>query len=80
MLRTDPEKGISASEVEGRKAAFGENKFPEPPFESWISLFLECFKDAILIILIIAAIVSVIIGSIPSISDVSSTFLNRLLD
>lgn len=60
--------------MEARKEAFGENKFPEPPFESWISLFLECFKDAILIILIIAATVSVVIGSIPSISDVSLQF------
>jgi hypothetical protein len=35
-LRCDPIHGItgSAADMAARQAAFGENKFPEPPFES----------------------------------------------
>eukprot|EP00158_Paraphelidium_tribonemae_P002869 Partr_v1_DN25739_c0_g1_i1_m74936 putative ATPase, Ca transporting, plasma membrane len=64
-LASDPVKGISGTkdDLAARVSAFGENRFPEPPFESWWSLFFECFKDLILIILIIASIVSLGIGT-----------------
>ena len=52
-----------ADDIAARLAAFGENRFPEPPFESWWSLFFECFKDAILIVLMVASVVSLAIGT-----------------
>jgi hypothetical protein len=43
---------------------FGPNTFPEPPFAGFWALFFESFQDTILQILILAAIVSFIIGLI----------------
>jgi hypothetical protein len=65
-LCVDSRDGLhgDAADLRLRSIAFGENRFPEPPFESWLSLFLECFQDLILIILIVSAVVSLIIGSI----------------
>lgn len=69
-LLSDPEKGIATSDdLDLRRRAFGENVLPEPPFESWWSLFIGCFSDEVLLILIAAATVSIIIGSIPAVSD-----------
>ncbi len=41
---------------------FGPNVFPENPMKSFIELFLECFEDMIICILVAAAIVSLVIG------------------
>jgi magnesium-transporting ATPase (P-type) len=43
---------------------YGPNVFPEPPFAGFWALFFESFQDPILIILIIAAAVSFIVGLI----------------
>ncbi len=43
---------------------YGKNVFPEPPFSGFWALFFESFEDTILQILILAAIVSFIIGLI----------------
>lgn len=54
----------TAEDLRGRIMQWGENRYPEPPFESWWALFFECFKDIILLILIAAAIVSLVVGII----------------
>ena len=69
LLKTDPVKGLRggiehAAEVAARHAAFGENRTAPPAFESWFAIFFDSFKELILIILIIAAIVSLIVGTI----------------
>jgi len=61
-LNSDLKNGIRADDVESRKAAFSPNRFPEPKIPSFFSLLLEALKDEMLIILIIAAIVSLILG------------------
>jgi hypothetical protein len=54
--------GGTPEDVADRVAQFGENKFPEAAFESWWSIFFDCFKDIILIILMVAAVVSLSVG------------------
>jgi magnesium-transporting ATPase (P-type) len=43
---------------------YGENKFPEPVVKSFIRIFFESFLDTTLIILMVMAVVSIILGSI----------------
>lgn len=65
-LKTHDRRGIPGTpeDIADRQKQFGENRFPEKPFESWFSMFFETFTDLILIILIVAAVVSIIIESI----------------
>jgi magnesium-transporting ATPase (P-type) len=37
-------------------------QFPEPESQTWLQMFLESFTDATLIVLIVAAVVSLIVG------------------
>jgi magnesium-transporting ATPase (P-type) len=39
-------------------------QFPEPESQSWLGMFLESFTDATLIVLIVAAVVSLIVGMV----------------
>lgn len=57
-------KGLSDDQVKRHLDAYGTNHFPEPPQQSFISLLLEALQDTTLIILIIAAVVSIILGVI----------------
>ena len=63
-LGTDTEKGIEGNENEiaARASTFGKNEFPVPESETWIGLFIGSFNDATLIILIVAAVVSLAVG------------------
>lgn len=45
-----------------RAEAYGRNMVPQPPTKTWISLFLETFEDQTVIILIVSAVVSLIVG------------------
>lgn len=45
-----------------RQQTFGENRNPEPPMTGWWALFFESFKDLILIVLCIAAVISFVVG------------------
>ena len=59
-LQTDSEKGITS--IEGREAAFGSNKVfvePVPPFCSYVC---DALEDMMVRILIVAAIVSIVLG------------------
>jgi len=58
VLRTNLQEGLSASEVEKRKRAFGSNKLPakKPIFSFW--LFLSQFKSPLVYILLIGAVVT----------------------
>jgi hypothetical protein len=72
-LLTDPLRGIDGSleDLALRREAFGENRFPEPPFESWTALFFDCFKDVILIVLLVAAGVSLVVNTLSNPTSVS---------
>lgn len=65
-LCTDLSNGIPDAEkeqnYEHRKQTFGRNEFPSPKIPSIFQLWWEAFKDEMIIILTIAAIVSLILG------------------
>jgi Ca2+-transporting ATPase len=54
-------EGVSV-DLDNRAKEFGANKFPEPPSQSWMDMFLESFEDTTLIILIVSAVVSFAVG------------------
>ncbi|KAL6077712.1 putative Plasma membrane calcium-transporting ATPase 1 [Balamuthia mandrillaris] len=66
LLHTSLENGLSKQEVEAgasqRKEAFGVNELPEPPSKGFFSMLWEQLTDTTIIILTIAAIVSLIFG------------------
>ena len=61
-LNTDLKKGLSSSEVQKRQKERGFNELEEKKKKSIFVKFLEQFKDFMIIVLIIAAIISGIVG------------------
>jgi len=58
-LNTNLKQGICKEpNLDARIAAFGENRTPEPPHESWLALFWEALQDVALIILMVAAVIA----------------------
>lgn len=45
-----------------RRELFGRNEFDEPERTSWLQMFLTSFEDTTLIVLIVAAVVSLAVG------------------
>lgn len=66
ILRSSALKGIGGDELRGhidaRKTHYGENRFKYPPPKSFLSLCWEALHDYTIIILCIAAVVSLVIG------------------
>jgi P-type Ca2+ transporter type 2C len=54
--------GLTNSQVEIMRGKYGTNSFPESPMRGFFELFWEAFQDTTLMILIAAAIVSLVIG------------------
>ena len=61
-LGTNAESGLSEAEAAARIAKYGENKLAEKKKKSLFARFLEQLKDVMIIILIIAAIISLVIA------------------
>ena len=64
ILKTDLEKGISSEEAKKRIEEKGYNELQEKKNKSTFVKFLEQFKDFMIIILIIAAIISGVVGQL----------------
>jgi P-type Ca2+ transporter type 2C len=62
LLNVDGESGASIDSIGKRRELFGSNSLPSSPRKSFWQLFVDTFDDATLQILIVAAIVSLIIG------------------
>ncbi len=69
ILSTNSKNGISSKEVEKRKKEYGENKLQIYKEKSNFVLLLEQFNNPVIIILIIAAIFTTIVG------DLKDTFV-----
>ncbi len=61
-LNTDLSKGLSSQEVLNRRAKCGENKLKEKKKKSNARRFFEQFKDAMILILIVASIISFVVA------------------
>lgn len=64
MFGVDLNTGWSHAQVKQMRDKFGTNAFPESPMDSYLTLLLEALCDGTLLILIGAATVSVIIGTL----------------
>ncbi|KAL0223577.1 hypothetical protein P9112_002967 [Eukaryota sp. TZLM1-RC] len=68
LLRTDPDNGLPESEARSgfaaRKTWFGVNSLPTPPFSSFWSFFIQAMDDLTMKILMVAAVISFILGVI----------------
>jgi len=58
--------GLSEQQVAENRETYGENKLYEKKKESILSIFLKQFKDLLVIILIISAIISMVTGNMDS--------------
>ena len=63
-LSTDSTKGLSSEQVESLRSEFGENKLSEKKKKSTFARFMDQFKDVMIIILIIAAIISFVVACV----------------
>ena len=61
-LGTDLVNGLTSAEASARLAKYGLNELKEKPRPGFLSLLLDQFKDFLIIILIIAAILSILLG------------------
>jgi len=61
-LKTDVEKGLSTEEIKKRQEEYGLNELKAKKKKNLFVKFLEQFKDFMIIVLIISAIVSGIVG------------------
>ena len=61
-LRTSIDRGLSKEEAENRRNKHGPNKLEEKKKENLFVKFIKEFKDFMIIILIIAAIISAAIS------------------
>ncbi len=61
-LKVDTDKGLSASEVEARRADHGWNEFTRTKHTTLVGKFLSQFRSFMIIVLIVAAGVSGTIG------------------
>ena len=61
-MNVDPRSGLQREQVLLQRRAFGSNFFPDSPMESFWSLLIEALSDSTLMILTVAAVVSLVIG------------------
>ncbi len=63
-LNTDTSRGLSDSEVQERLQKYGENKLKGKKKKSLAARFLDQFKDAMILILLVAAVISFVIACV----------------
>lgn len=63
-FNTDPLKGLDIEEVKNRRNKYGENSLEEKESKTVLNMIIDQFKDILIIILIIAAIISIALGEI----------------
>lgn len=76
----DPERGLSEEEVERRLRQYGPNRLGETERRSAISIFIEQFKNIIVLLLSAATVISFLFGeTVEGISILAVILLNALL-
>jgi Ca2+-transporting ATPase len=79
-LRTSPNDGLALREAEKRLAEFGPNELEEADHPSLLQMILEQFNNFIVIVLIIAAAISAVLGDyIEAAAILAIVVINALL-
>jgi Ca2+-transporting ATPase len=79
-LETNFSEGLDGEDedsLEKRKERYGSNTFQEPDVESWFEIFIGTFEDPTLIILLVAAAVSLAIGGWEAYNSTATSFFER---
>ena len=61
--KVNPDTGLSSDEASQRLSEYGENKLKAKKKKTNVQRFFEQFKDVMIIILIVAAVISFIVAS-----------------
>lgn len=61
-LSSDPERGLSSEEVAKRKEKYGPNALTEKKKKGWLATFIGEFKDPMVLVLAIAALISLFLA------------------
>jgi len=71
-LGSSCENGLpSSDDYDARTKIFGENSFATPPLATYLELFLETFKDPVLLILLFAVVIALVVGLIDDLGVVN---------
>ena len=80
LLKADIEEGLSGKEIKERRKKFGLNKLPEEKPPSQLKIFLNQFRSPLIYILIIASIITLILGDFKDTIIIFGTvFLNTII-
>ena len=63
-LSSDPVRGLNSELVQQRQQEYGENKLQEKKKKTNFERFLNQFKDVMIIILLIAAVISFVVACV----------------
>lgn len=61
-FRVDPEQGLSEEEAKKRLKQIGFNQLTEGEKSSWFSIFIDQFKDFMVLVLLVATLISGLLG------------------
>jgi P-type Ca2+ transporter type 2C len=61
-LATDPVRGLAGAEADRRRAELGDNALHERPPEPWWSKLLRPFRELMVVILLVAAVIAAALG------------------
>ncbi|MFY9312307.1 MAG: cation-translocating P-type ATPase [Tepidanaerobacteraceae bacterium] len=64
VFHTDPNVGLSTREIPLKKKLFGDNQLKQGKEISAISIFISQFKDFMILVLLVAALISAFLGEI----------------
>ncbi len=79
-LGTTPDHGLEEAEVEQRRQQYGYNELVEAPRPTFLQRLIAQFNDFIVIILIVAAVLSALLGDyVEAIAIIAIVILNAIL-
>jgi Ca2+-transporting ATPase len=74
-LRTDRLSGLEREEAERRLLEHGPNAFPEARRRTFLGMFLDQFKDFLVLILVAAAVISFVVGMVSPDESITDAFV-----
>jgi P-type Ca2+ transporter type 2C len=79
-LDTDPGRGLAGDEAAARLGRYGRNELPERPPPTWLELIVRQLRDALVLLLLGAAAISIAVGDpLDSALIVAIVVLNTIL-